>query len=102
MMSITTSHISGKNLKQLHIFCLLILGQFPGEHGLVAPGMSCHYAVRFAPDSLRDFHDEIKIQTLSTVPITVPLLGRRPPPKLTRKKMYNQLGTCGLESVSGV
>ena len=53
-----------------------ISGQFPGEHGLVAPGMSCHYAVRFAPDSLRDFHDEIKIQTQSTVPITVPLLGR--------------------------
>ena len=53
--------------------------------------MSCHYAVRFAPDSLRDFHDEIKIQTQSTMPITVPLLGRRPPPKLTCKKMYNQL-----------
>ena len=62
--------------------------------------MSCHYAVRFAPDSLRDFHDEIKIQTQSTVPITVPLLGRRPPPKLTCKKMYNKFGTCGLVSVA--
>ncbi|XP_060555800.1 deleted in lung and esophageal cancer protein 1-like isoform X2 [Ruditapes philippinarum] len=59
------------------------LGQFPGEHGLVAPGMSCHYAVRFNPDSHRDFDDEIKIQTQSSEPIIVPLLGRRPPPKLT-------------------
>ena len=83
-------------------FVCFILGQFPGEHGLVAPGMSCHYAVRFAPDSLRNFHDEIKIQTQSTVPITVPLLGRRPPPKLTCKKMYNQLGKYGLVSVAGL
>jgi hypothetical protein len=61
------------------------VGQFPGEHGLVAPGMSCHYAVRFNPDSHRDFDDEIKIQTQSSEPIIVPLLGRRPPPKLTSK-----------------
>ena len=36
------------------------------------------------------------------MPITVPLLGKRPPPKLTCKKMYNKLGTCGLESVAGL
>jgi len=60
-------------------------GQFPGDHGLVAPGMSCHYAVRFNPDSLRDFDDEIRIQTQAREPIIVPLLGRRPPPQLTCK-----------------
>ncbi|KAK3108686.1 hypothetical protein FSP39_013370 [Pinctada imbricata] len=59
------------------------LGQFPGEHGLVAPGMSCHYAIRFAPDSLKDFDDEIRVQTQSTDPIIVPLRGRREPPKLS-------------------
>ena len=69
-------------------FCDNISGLFPGEHGLVAPGMSCHYAIRFAPDSLRDFEDEIIIQTQSTIPIKVPILGRRPPPQLTCK--YNK------------
>ncbi|XP_052246606.1 deleted in lung and esophageal cancer protein 1-like isoform X3 [Dreissena polymorpha] len=69
------------------------LGQFPGEHGLVAPGMSCHYAVRFNPDSLRDFNDEIKIQTQSREPIIVPLLGRRPPPKLTVPSVLD-IGYC--------
>lgn len=74
------------------------LGQFPGEHGFVAPGMSCHYAVRFNPDSLRDYDDEIKIQTQSREPIIVPLLGRRPPPKLTIPRVmdvgYCLLGGC--------
>ncbi|KAK1884689.1 Deleted in lung and esophageal cancer protein 1 like [Dissostichus eleginoides] len=28
------------------------LGRFPGEGGVVAPGMSCKYTVRFAPNSL--------------------------------------------------
>ncbi|KAL4222937.1 Deleted in lung and esophageal cancer protein 1 [Mactra antiquata] len=69
------------------------LGQFPGEHGLVAPGMSCHYAIRFNPDSLRDFDDEIKIQTQSREPIIVPLLGRRPPPKLTIPSVLD-VGHC--------
>ena len=61
----------------------VFIGQFPGEHGLVAPGMSCHYAVRFAPDSLKDYDDEIRIQTQSSSPIIVPVQGRRQPPKLT-------------------
>ncbi|WAQ94651.1 DLEC1-like protein [Mya arenaria] len=69
------------------------LGQFPGDHGLVAPGMSCHYAIRFNPDSLRDFDDEIKIQTQSREPITVPLLGRRPPPKLSIPRVLD-IGYC--------
>ncbi|WAQ94358.1 DLEC1-like protein, partial [Mya arenaria] len=67
--------------------------EFPGDHGLVAPGMSCHYAIRFNPDSLRDFDDEIKIQTQSREPITVPLLGRRPPPKLSIPRVLD-IGYC--------
>ncbi|XP_053374594.1 deleted in lung and esophageal cancer protein 1-like isoform X2 [Mercenaria mercenaria] len=69
------------------------LGQFPGEHGLVAPGMSCHYNVRFNPDSLRDYDDEIKIQTQSREPIIVPILGRRPPPKITLPPVID-VGHC--------
>ncbi|CAC5401955.1 unnamed protein product [Mytilus coruscus] len=69
------------------------LGQFPGEHGLVAPGMSCHYAIRFAPDSLKDYDDEIRIQTQSSAPIIVPLQGRREPPKITLPKVLD-VGYC--------
>ncbi|XP_071102579.1 deleted in lung and esophageal cancer protein 1-like [Haliotis cracherodii] len=59
------------------------LGQFPGEHGLVAAGMSCKYPIRFVPDSLKDFDDEIVIQTQSAIPLVIPLRGRRDPPILT-------------------
>ena len=62
---------------------LPVSGQFPGEHGLVAPGMSCHYAIRFAPDSLRDYDDLLHVQTQAATPIMVPIQGRREPPKLT-------------------
>ena len=62
-------------------------GQFPGEHGLVAPGMSCHYGVRFAPDALMDYDDEIRIQTQSSQPIIIPLQGRRQPPLISRKDL---------------
>ncbi|RUS82779.1 hypothetical protein EGW08_009443 [Elysia chlorotica] len=69
------------------------LGQFPGESGLVAPGMSCKYDVRFAPDSLKDYDDHITVQTQATEPIIVPLRGRRPPPVLTLPSEVD-LGNC--------
>ena len=37
------------------------LGRFPGEHGVVAPGLSCQYPIKFAPDSLADYDDVIKV-----------------------------------------
>ena len=37
------------------------LGRFPGEHGVVAPGLSCQYPIKFAPDSLADYDDIIKV-----------------------------------------
>ncbi len=64
---------------------MVISGQFPGEQGLVAPGMSCHYTVRFAPDSLGDYDDSLVIQTQSSSPLIIPVQGRRPPPALTCK-----------------
>ncbi|KAK3588190.1 hypothetical protein CHS0354_012251 [Potamilus streckersoni] len=76
------------------------LGQFPGEHGLIAPGMSCKYAIRFAPDSLKDFDDEIQIQTQSSTPIVIPLQGRRASPRLTLPATldigYSLVGGCQL------
>lgn len=69
------------------------LGQFPGESGMVAPGMSCKYDVRFAPDSLKDYDDFVTVQTQSTQPIIVPLQARRPPPVLTLPKEVD-LGNC--------
>lgn len=40
-------------------------GRFPGEHGIVAPGLSCQYSIRFAPDSLADYDDFLKVQSTS-------------------------------------
>lgn len=40
-------------------------GRFPGEHGIVAPGLSCQYPIRFAPDSLADYGDFLKVQSTS-------------------------------------
>ncbi|XP_022081791.1 deleted in lung and esophageal cancer protein 1-like [Acanthaster planci] len=59
------------------------LGKFPGEQGIVAPGMSCQYSIRFMPDSLMDFDDEVIVQTQSSQPLVVRLQGRRPPPVLS-------------------
>jgi hypothetical protein len=65
------------------------LGQFPGEQGLVAPGMSCQYQISFAPDSLGDYEDVLRIQTQSSTPMTIKLEGKREPPKLTCKFLAN-------------
>ncbi|KAH9519059.1 Deleted in lung and esophageal cancer protein 1 [Bulinus truncatus] len=69
------------------------LGQFPGDNGLIAPGMSCRYDIRFAPNSLKDYDDSITIQTQGSKPIIVPLKGRRPPPILTLPKEID-VGCC--------
>ena len=66
-------------------FIFIISGQFPGDQGLVAPGMSCHYTIRFAPDSLGDFDDALTVQTQSTTPLVIAIEGRRPSPILTCK-----------------
>jgi hypothetical protein len=62
-----------------------VVGQFPDEKGLIAPGMSCHFPIRFAPDSLRDYDDEILLQTQAAQPMAIRVKGRREPPSLTCK-----------------
>uniref|UniRef100_A0A3P9CWD3 DLEC1 cilia and flagella associated protein n=1 Tax=Maylandia zebra TaxID=106582 RepID=A0A3P9CWD3_9CICH len=59
------------------------LGRFPGEGGVVAPGMSCKYTLRFAPDSLGDYKDFIVVETQAEGPFVVPIEAWRPPPILT-------------------
>jgi len=60
-------------------------GQFPSYTSQVAPGLSCVYHIRFSPDALCDFDDVLIVETLTSSPLYVPLLARRPPPVLTRK-----------------
>lgn len=69
------------------------LGKFPGEGGIVAPGMSCHYNVRFVPDSLADFEDFILVETQSPYPLLVPIEARRPPPILLLPRTFD-CGAC--------
>uniref|UniRef100_A0A8C7LHC7 Deleted in lung and esophageal cancer protein 1 Ig-like domain-containing protein n=1 Tax=Oncorhynchus kisutch TaxID=8019 RepID=A0A8C7LHC7_ONCKI len=74
------------------------LGQFPGEGGIVAPGMSCQYTVLFAPDSLADYQDFLVVETQAQYPLLVPIEARRPPPILTRECVLD----CGYCLVGGV
>ena len=60
-------------------------GMFPGEGGMVAPGMTCQYIVQFFPDCLGDFDDFILVETQSAHTLLIPLQARRPPPVLTCK-----------------
>eukprot|EP00058_Branchiostoma_floridae_P005202 XP_002590690.1 hypothetical protein BRAFLDRAFT_125551 [Branchiostoma floridae] len=73
------------------------LGQFPGEQGTVAPGMSCQYTVRFAPDSLADYDDCVQVQTQSATPMFIKIKGRREPPALTLPSVLD----CGHCLVGG-
>ncbi|XP_045066363.1 deleted in lung and esophageal cancer protein 1 isoform X2 [Coregonus clupeaformis] len=74
------------------------LGRFPGEGGMVAPGMSCQYTVRFAPDSLADYQDFLVVETQAQYPLLVPIEARRPPPILTLPSVLD----CGYCLVGGV
>ncbi|XP_037612878.1 deleted in lung and esophageal cancer protein 1 [Sebastes umbrosus] len=74
------------------------LGRFPGESGVVAPGMSCKYSVRFAPDSLGDYEDFIVVESQAEHLLVVPIVASRPPPILTLPRVLN----CGCCLIGGV
>ncbi|XP_051796597.1 deleted in lung and esophageal cancer protein 1 isoform X2 [Acanthochromis polyacanthus] len=74
------------------------LGRFPGDGGVVAPGMSCKYTLRFAPDSLADYKDFIVVETQAEHQLLVPIEARRPPPILTLPRVLD----CGYCLVGGV
>lgn len=69
--------------KKYYNKALCSTGRFPGEGGIVAPGMSCQYMVRFAPDSLADYEDALVVETQLPYPLIIPIEARRPPPILT-------------------
>lgn len=60
-----------------------LAGRFPGEGGIVAPGMSCKYMVRFAPESLGGYEDFVTVETQGEDVLVVPIKAERPPPVLT-------------------
>ncbi|CAJ1082101.1 LOW QUALITY PROTEIN: deleted in lung and esophageal cancer protein 1 [Xyrichtys novacula] len=74
------------------------LGRFPGEDGIVAPGMSCKYTVRFAPDSLGNYEDFIVVEAQAEHLFAVPIAAARPPPVLTLPKVLD----CGFCFIGGV
>ncbi|XP_078378630.1 deleted in lung and esophageal cancer protein 1-like isoform X2 [Oculina patagonica] len=73
------------------------LGRFPGEHGVVAPGLCCQYPIKFAPDSLADYDDFIKVKTQADPPMIIAIQGRRPPPVLSLSPVLD----CGHTLVGG-
>ncbi|XP_026534679.1 deleted in lung and esophageal cancer protein 1 [Notechis scutatus] len=76
----------------------VVMGKFPGEGGLVAPGMSCFYIVQFIPEYLSDYDDYLLVESQAAYPLLVPLQGRRPPPVLTLPHILD----CGACLVGGV
>ncbi|XP_077480061.1 deleted in lung and esophageal cancer protein 1 [Stigmatopora argus] len=74
------------------------LGRFPGKGGVVAPGMSCKFMVRFAPDSLADYEDSIMVESQGENTLVVPIQARRPPPILTLPSVLE----CGYCLIGGV
>ncbi|XP_048474162.1 deleted in lung and esophageal cancer protein 1 [Rhincodon typus] len=74
------------------------LGKFPGEGGIVAPGMSCQYTVRFAPDSPAEYEDFLIVETQTPYPLVVPIEARRSPPILSLPGTLD----CGYCLVGGV
>ncbi|XP_054479162.1 deleted in lung and esophageal cancer protein 1 [Anoplopoma fimbria] len=74
------------------------LGRFPGEGGVVAPGMSCKYTVLFAPDSLGHYKDCITVEAYAGHMMTVLIAARRSPPVLTLPRVLD----CGYCLIGGV
>lgn len=79
----------GYETLQHHLVCVRRLvmcelaGRFPGDGGFVAPGMSCKYMVRFAPESLGGYEDFITVETQGEDVLVVPIRAERHPPVLT-------------------
>ena len=67
-------------------FCIS-LPQYPSGQSLVATGLSVVYNIKFVPDTLGSFQDHIVVQCSNGTEFIVKLLGKRPPPLLTRKQV---------------
>ncbi|KFQ40314.1 Deleted in lung and esophageal cancer protein 1, partial [Mesitornis unicolor] len=73
-------------------------GKFPGKGGMVAPGMTCQYTVRFIPEYLGDYEDSMVVETQASVPLLIPIQAKRQPPVLTLPCLVD----CGFCLVGGI
>eukprot|EP00794_Sanderia_malayensis_P003460 gene3460-3956_t len=98
LKNLTSSSRQVRVLPPLTKFFSIGLGKFPTTDGnLIAPGMSCQYCIRFAPDSLADYDDTLKVETTFAEPLLIPIRAHRPPPNLTLSRSFN----CGHCLVNG-
>ncbi|XP_075906627.1 deleted in lung and esophageal cancer protein 1 isoform X2 [Nelusetta ayraudi] len=74
------------------------LGRFPGDSGIVAPGMSCKYMVHFAPESLGGYEDFITVETQGEDVLVVPIRAERHPPVVTLPRVME----CGYCLIGGI
>lgn len=82
-----------------NFFTYVSSGRFPGDGGMVAPGMSCKYTIRFAPDSLGDYEDFVTVEMPMENLMAVPIMAKRPPPVLKRESVTPILTQLPLEPV---
>ncbi|KAM6104665.1 deleted in lung and esophageal cancer protein 1 [Theristicus caerulescens] len=73
-------------------------GKFPGEGGMIAPGMTCQYTVQFIPEYLGDYEDCILVETQVSEPLLIPIQAKRTPPVLTLPHIID----CGSCLVGGI
>jgi len=74
------------------------LGKYPGSEGIVAPGMSVRFNVKFMPDSLCDYDDELVMTSQADSDVTIKLKASRPPPVLT----IGDVLSCGHCLIGGI
>jgi hypothetical protein len=61
----------------------LSLGQYPQGQSVIAPGLSAQFNLRFSPDSLCSYQDEITIECSNGSRIILPIIAKREPPNLS-------------------
>uniref|UniRef100_A0A8C5TPS5 Deleted in lung and esophageal cancer protein 1 Ig-like domain-containing protein n=1 Tax=Malurus cyaneus samueli TaxID=2593467 RepID=A0A8C5TPS5_9PASS len=73
-------------------------GKYPGEGGLIAPGMTCQYIVQFIPQYLGEYEDHILVETLVSEPFLIPIQAKVSLPVLTLPDIID----CGFCLVGGI
>lgn len=71
-------------------FCLS-LGMYPQGQSIIAPGLCATFNVRFAPDSLGTFEDEVQIECSNGSKLILPIIAKRESPCLSIGSVVN----CG-------